>query len=498
MAGAIVQSQAAFSSSSNQNIQVTLTGTTAGNSIWVVGHDGNASGINLTCADNVNGTYGTALDTINDTTNGNTVRHWVKANIAGGTVVVTVTSPGFDVFKGIYAVEVSGVATAPTDGHSGRTQSVANGGAITSNSGTNTATAFMLSCTIDDSSTTAGHGTVGTGFTVDPNFASGFWSFGTGNNAITEYKASVAAAANSSTFTNGTGGTQTFNTLMVMLDESGGGGSPVTVSPPAGSLSLTGEVPTVTTTANQLVKPPAGALILSGQVPTVIATANQTVKPPAGALTLTGLVPIVRTGANTVVAPPAGSLTLTGKVPTVALSSNQLIKPPAGSLSVTGLVPSILITQNVLIHAPVGALSLTGLAPTIEGTVVPVIPIGPTPAGRRRRYFVEIDGVRFDVRDAEQARQILERAKTLAREAAEQSADIIQRAHRITTETIAPVKLAAPRVTASPELRLPLKSVRRSINKIYREKSVIVELRMWLELEQRLMDDDDEAMLLLN
>jgi len=123
----------------------------------------------------------------------------------------------------------------------------------------------------------------------------------------------------------------------------------------------------------------------------------------------------------------------------------------------------------------------------------------PTAAGRpRRRFYVEVDGVRFDVENPEQARQILERAKTLAREAAEQSAQIIQRTHRISTETIAPVKLDAPRITASPELRLPLKSVRRSINKIYREKSVIVELRMWLELEQRLMEDEDEAMLLLN
>src|SRR6185312_9350800 len=140
-----------------------------------------------------------------------------------------------------------------------------------------------------------------------------------------------------------------------------------------------------------------------------------------------------------------------------------------------------------------------GFAASPGGAPPPPVIVTPTAAGRpRRRYYVEVDGVRFDVRDAEQARQILERAKTLAREAAEQSAQIIQRTHRITTETIAPVKLEAPRITASPELKLPLKSVRRSINKIYREKSVIVELRMWLELEQRLMEDEDEAMLLLN
>ncbi len=124
----------------------------------------------------------------------------------------------------------------------------------------------------------------------------------------------------------------------------------------------------------------------------------------------------------------------------------------------------------------------------------------PTPAGRakRRRYYVEIDGVQFDVDDTEQARAILERAKTLAREAAEQSAVAIEKAHRYTTDTIAPVKLSAPKIKASPELRLPLKSVRRSMNRIYREKSVVLELRMWLELERRLQEDEDEAMLLLN
>src|SRR6185312_16435704 len=90
----------------------------------------------------------------------------------------------------------------------------------------------------------------------------------------------------------------------------------------------------------------------------------------------------------------------------------------------------------------------------------PPLIVMPTAAGRpRRRFYVEVDGVRFDVENPEQARQILERAKTLAREAAEQSAQIIQRTHRISTETIAPVKLDAPRITASPELRLPLKSV---------------------------------------
>jgi hypothetical protein len=139
-----------------------------------------------------------------------------------------------------------------------------------------------------------------------------------------------------------------------------------------------------------------------------------------------------------------------------------------------------------------------GLAASRGAAPPPVVISAPTPAGKsRKRYYVEIDSVRFDVKDAEEAREILERAKRLANKAAEVSAEVMERAHRYTTETIEPVKLEAPRIKASPELKLPLKSVRRSMNRIYRENSINLELRLWLELERRLLEDDDEAMLLL-
>jgi len=494
VAGSTVQSKQSFVTSSGASSQsVTLTSTTAGNGIWSVGHDGTGINKAMTCADNVNGSYSTQLESVNDSGNGNTIREWAKESIIGGTTVVTVSFPAADTFSGMYASEEAGVTVV--DGHSGNTQNVVNGGAISSGAATNANTAYMRALSVQDSST-AGTPTAGAGFTNDANFASGFWNNGA-NSARAESKASVAAGSNSAAFTNGLGSTQTFNTVMIMWDEASAGG--VTVLPPAGALTLSGQVPTVTATANQFVLPPAGSLSLTGFVPTVSVSGNQTVQVPAGSLTLAAQIPTVIASANQVVAPPAGSLSLTGLVPSVALSDNQLVATPAGSLSLTGLAPTVVTTQNQFISLPAGSLSLTGLSPTVIGAVVPPVITGSTPAGRpRRRYYVEVDGVRFDVVNSEQARQILERAKTLAREAAEQSAKILERTHRYTTETIAPVKMDAPRVTASPELRLPLKSVRRSINKIYREKSVIVELRMWLELEQRLMEDEDEAMLLLN
>jgi len=230
MAGAIAQSKAAFSTAGVTSIGVTFAGQTAGNAIWAVGHDGAGSAQAITCADTANGNYGTQLDSVADTTNGNTVRHWVKGNIASGSNTITASFPGTDNFSGIYAAEVSGVATAPTDGHHGNTQaSLASGGTVSSGAATSTATAVMLALTIQDSSSSAGHATVGAGFTVDPNFASGFWNLGTANGGIAEFKASVAAGSNTGTFTNGTGLAETFNTVMVMLDEatSGATGSAV-------------------------------------------------------------------------------------------------------------------------------------------------------------------------------------------------------------------------------------------------------------------------------
>lgn len=238
MAGSIVQSAQNFSTTAGTTKAVTLTGTTAGNAIVVFAHDGSGTSKAMTCADNVNGSYGTQVDSLNDATNGNTLRSWVKGNIAGGSVTVTVSFPASDIFIGLYAAEVTGVSTAPLDGHHAQTQSVANGAAISSGAGTNASTAFMLSLSVRDDTSAAGSlPSVGTGFTVDPTFSTGVWNYGSGSNALVEYKASVAGGSNSAAFVNGSGSTGTFNTLMVMLDESSGSNV---------SVNLTGQTATFT------------------------------------------------------------------------------------------------------------------------------------------------------------------------------------------------------------------------------------------------------------
>ena len=75
MAGSTVQSKQSFVTSSGASSQsVTLTSTTAGNGIWSVGHDGTGINKAMTCADNVNGSYSTQLESVNDSGNGNTIR----------------------------------------------------------------------------------------------------------------------------------------------------------------------------------------------------------------------------------------------------------------------------------------------------------------------------------------------------------------------------------------------------------------------------------------
>lgn len=69
--------------------------------------------------------------------------------------------------------------------------------------------------------------------------------------------------------------------------------SGTTIAVPQGSLTLTGNAPTVVATANQRIAVPAGALTLTGNAPTVTTTANQLITIPAGTLTLTGYAPTV-------------------------------------------------------------------------------------------------------------------------------------------------------------------------------------------------------------
>lgn len=118
---------------------------------------------------------------------------------------------------------------------------------------------------------------------------------------------------------------------------------------------------------------PAGSMTLSGKVPTILNP--NVVSVPAGALTLTGFAPTVLT--PNLIAVPAGALTLTAQIPTVIATANNAITVPAGALTLSGFAPDI--GANQLIAVPSLALTLSGFAPAVIGD--PIIISGSNPGG---------------------------------------------------------------------------------------------------------------------
>jgi hypothetical protein len=124
-------------------------------------------------------------------------------------------------------------------------------------------------------------------------------------------------------------------------------------------------------------------------------------------------------------------------------------------------------------------------------------PEGMKPAGRskRKRSFVEIDGQQFEVRNAQHARALLERAREVAvTHAKELAAEIVAReANRKSTK---PVRLPTPSITTeAPELQEVVREARKSFNELYRSTAIDTELA--LLLARKLADEDEEDALLL-
>lgn len=149
-------------------------------------------------------------------------------------------------------------------------------------------------------------------------------------------------------------GVRTWAMRAVELKEAAAG---VTVDVPAGSLTLTGQAPTVIAGNPVDVEVPVGALNLTGFVPTALAP--ETVDVPTGSLSLTGLEPTV-IAPNTVDV-PTGSLTLTGFNP--AVIAPEAVDVPAGSLLLNGFAPAVIAGSTVDI--PAGEMDLTGFDPTV-------------------------------------------------------------------------------------------------------------------------------------
>jgi hypothetical protein len=137
------------------------------------------------------------------------------------------------------------------------------------------------------------------------------------------------------------------------------------------------------------------------------------------------------------------------------------------------------------------------LAFLFDGSAATPEPTTQTPAGRskhRRRYFVEIDGQQFDVQSVEQAQELLSRTRALADQAAEKAAEVVE-TKRKPKPKVAPVKLEAPKIKASPELKLDLSSTQDAINRAFKNAEIALEMR--LLLNRAAEQDEEEAIFLL-
>lgn len=228
MAGAVVQLIMKDSVASPATLAFPVA-TTVGNWVVVFACDGSAANKTITVSDSVDGSYGAANTTVNDTTNGLTLSVYTHQVASSGTPTFTVTSAGDQV--AFCAAQISGVTALNNSKGQHQTQPGNGADAISSGTIATSAISFAVAVSIDSDGTGGAPG-AGTGFTsatgtnITPVTS---WQFGSGLNlARVEWKASVASGSPAGTFTDAThGSTHNYDTLVAFLTE----GSAPTVDP---------------------------------------------------------------------------------------------------------------------------------------------------------------------------------------------------------------------------------------------------------------------------
>lgn len=164
---------------------------------------------------------------------------------------------------------------------------------------------------------------------------------------------------------------------------------------------------------------------------------------------------------------------------------------------------SVVAAGLIISQSPIGG------AEVAEGATVTITvslgeapePEAQPPAGRgsqrrrgRQRFYVEIDGQQFPVDSAQEAADLLQRARALAEQQAEQKVERVTKVLRRKAQ-IPRVQIAAPEITASPEIQADLAPLIEDIQRLYKRAEETAELR--LLMMKRLRDEDDEDDLLL-
>lgn len=214
MAGAVVQSAYTVddSGSSSTTISATLLGVTAGNTL--VAHAGWDSVSNPTCSTSDGSAYTSTAASIKDTGNNQSGQVFYLPNVGAGTHTITATFSASIDFRRFRVYEISGVTAAPLDKTTGQFQASPGTGSDAVSSGATAATAntcFLLGLSqapseLDPGSGTVTAGTSPTAYTI------------VGSNIImsAESAASVAAGAQTATFTQSTANTRITHILALI------------------------------------------------------------------------------------------------------------------------------------------------------------------------------------------------------------------------------------------------------------------------------------------
>lgn len=96
------------------------------------------------------------------------------------------------------------------------------------------------------------------------------------------------------------------------------------------------------------ITPPTGTLTITGYAPSVTRTLNQNITAGSGSLTITGYPPTVTQGSGTDRFPATGTLTITGYAPSI--TQPQSASPLRGTLTITGYAPTV--TQGPPVEPP--------------------------------------------------------------------------------------------------------------------------------------------------
>lgn len=192
----------------------------------------------------------------------------------------------------------------------------------------------------------------------------------------------------------------------------------------------------------------------------------------------------------------AGTFVLTGNP--AALSVARKLTADSGSFTLTGQDAALSRSGYRLVCAT-GTFTLTGFDAELSTTGAVEPPAeAQTPAGasrsRQRRKFVQVDGQVFEVRDAQHAMAILDRARELAEKSAtESAAAIIKRIRIAPGKKIRPIALKVPKLVSN---TVDVTAAQTAIRERYAKAAQEAELKLLIELAA-LAQDEEEALSLL-